>query len=104
MAGSTIRCGASARTLGALRELAQTAGELLADLDAAFPEEAAAGDPMVSLTAPGASLLRAHRSLTHAVALMVDAVGGAPPWTARDGALTTTRPSPATYCLRSWRP
>ena len=60
---------------GVLRELCETAGELLADLDAAFPEEAAAGDPMVSLDSPrGASLRRAHRSLTHAVALMVAAL------------------------------
>ena len=60
---------------GVLRELVETAGALLADLDDAFPEEAAAGAPMVSADSPlGSSLVRAHRALTHAIALMVDAL------------------------------
>lgn len=60
---------------GVLTELCETAGALLADLDAAFPEQAAAGEPVVSVDSPlGLSLVQAHRSLTHAVALMVDAL------------------------------
>jgi hypothetical protein len=58
-----------------IADLCQTANALLADLDAAFPSEAQQGEAMVAIDSPlGNSLLRVHRSLTHAVALMVDAL------------------------------
>ena len=60
---------------GVVADLCETANELLADLDAAFPEEARDGAPVVTPDSPmGSTLLRAHRSLAHAAALLVDAL------------------------------
>lgn len=58
-----------------LADMAADATELLDDLDRAFPDEAAAGEAVVTPDSPlGVSLLRAHRALSHAVALLVDAL------------------------------